>query len=158
GPARALARRSSWEGGPRPARERRTNPMTRPASVWGVIRRLLSASVMISHLAAGRATRVSDPSARGRGDLGRVLLGVLADAPSEELDGLGAERGMAPFTGPLGVGQGLEQARELLLLGDHGVQKVPRGLAAGEAGAAIAFLVEIGEERRRLVEEPPDAE
>ncbi len=54
------------------------------------------------------------------------------------------------------AGQGLEQPHELLVLGDDRVQEVSGRLAASEAGAAIALLVEVGKEGSLLVEEPPD--
>src|ERR671918_275871 len=47
------------------------------------------------------------------GDLGGVLLGVVADAGGEELDRHRAERRMAALAGPVGVGQRLDQPREL---------------------------------------------
>ena len=59
---------------------------------------------------------------------------------------------------PVGVGQCLKQSCELLVLGRDRVQEASDRLAAGEAGAAIALLVEIGEDGCVLVEEAPDPE
>src|SRR2546427_2715885 len=95
---------------------------------------------------------------RRYGDLRRVLLGVLADTPGEKLDGHDAERGVATLARPLGVGQCLEEPRELLVLGDDRLQEVSGLLAADEARTPKALLVEVGEEGSLLVEEPPDSE
>ena len=65
---------------------------------------------------------------------------------------------MAPLPGPVRIGRGLEKTRELLVLRDDRAQEVADRLATGEAGAAIALLVEVGEDGRVLVEEPPDPE
>jgi hypothetical protein len=92
------------------------------------------------------------------GDLRGVLLGVLAEPTSQKLDRHAAQRGMATFARPLVVGEHPEQPRHLLVLGDDRVAEVPNRLAAGQAGRAITFLVEVGEERTLLVQEPADPE
>src|SRR5437899_12868324 len=91
-------------------------------------------------------------------DLRRVLLGVLADPPGEKLDGHDAERGVAPLARPLGVGQCLEEPRELLVLGDDRLQEGSGLLAAAEAATGKALLVDVGDEGSVLVAEPPDSE
>src|SRR5207249_11791361 len=45
---------------------------------------------------------------------------------------------------------------ELLVLGHDRVQEASDRLSAGQAGAAITLLVEVGEDRRLLVEKAPD--
>src|SRR5437867_9434249 len=65
---------------------------------------------------------------------------------------------MPTLARPLVVGQRLQQSRELLVLARDRVEQVPDLLAAREAGAAIALLVEVGEQRRGFVEQPPDPE
>src|SRR2546422_1734992 len=77
---------------------------------------------------------------RRYGNLRRVLLGVLADPPGEKLDGHDAERGVATLARPLGVGQCLEEPRELLVLGDDRLQEVSGLLAADEARTPKALL------------------
>src|SRR5438105_2290475 len=82
--------------------------------------RLIGLRSMGSSVGVARSVRCSPDSspstdARRRSDLRRVLLGVLADTPGEELDGHAAERGMATLARPLGVGQRLEQPRELIV-------------------------------------------
>ena len=62
------------------------------------------------------------------------------------------------LTRPLVIGQRPEQPRHLLVLGDDGVAEVRDRLATSQAGRAKALLVEVGEERIILVEEPPDPE
>src|SRR5258706_5811353 len=89
---------------------------------------------------------------RGLRDLRRVLLRVLAHPPGEELDRHDAERGMATLARPVGIGKRLEQPCQLLVLGHDRVEQVRGRLATGQAGAAIAFLVEIAEDRRVFVE------
>jgi len=74
---------------------------------------------------------------RCRGDLSRVLLGVLTDPPGEKLDGHDAERRMPTLARPVGVGQCLEQPCELLVLGHDCVQEISDRLTAGQAGATI---------------------
>src|SRR5262245_34589266 len=54
-------------------------------------------------------------------DLCRMLLGVLAHPPSEQLDRHDAERRMPTLARPVSVGQCLEQPCELLVLGDDRV-------------------------------------
>src|SRR6266545_7754475 len=94
----------------------------------------------------------------GRRDLRRVLLGVLAHPPGEELDRHDTDRRMAALAGPVGIGKRLEQPRELLVLGHDRVEQVRDRLATGQAGAAIALLVEIAEDRRVFVEEASNPE
>src|SRR5205814_956219 len=106
-------------------------------------------------LVAGPASSRS-AGLRCLGDLRRVLLGVLTYPPGEELDGHDTERGMATLARPVGVGQCLQQSCELLMLGHDRVQEASDRFPAGQAGAAIAFLVEIGEDRRVFVEKAPD--
>jgi hypothetical protein len=88
----------------------------------------------------------------GRRDLRRVLHGVLADAPGEELDRHDAEHRMAALPGPVGVGKGGEQARRLLVLAGDRIEKRSRRLAAREARAPVALFVEVGEDGVVLVE------
>src|SRR5256885_1556469 len=110
------------------------------------------------------ATLVADPvssrsaTLRCLVDLRRVLPGVLTHPPGEELDGHDTERGMATLAQPVGIGERLEQPCELLMLGHDGVQETSDRFAAGQAGAAIALLVEIGEDGRVFVEKAPDPE
>ena len=82
----------------------------------------------------------------GRRDLPSVLHGVLADAPGEKLDRHDAQHRMAALPGPVGVGKGGEQARRLLVLADDRIEKRSCRLAASEAGAPVALLVEVGED------------
>jgi hypothetical protein len=91
-------------------------------------------------------------------DLCRVFLGVLADALGKKLDGHCAKRRMAALARPVSVRQRLEQPSELLVLGDDRVEEVSDRLTTGQAGAAIALLVEVGEDGSILVQEPADPE
>src|SRR6266511_6025433 len=65
---------------------------------------------------------------------------------------------MTTFARPVGIGQRLKQTRELLVLSDDCREEVSDCLAAGEAGATIPLLVEVGEDGTALVQEPPDPE
>ena len=69
-----------------------------------------------------------------------------------------AEHRMAALPGPLGVGKGGEEARRLLVLAGDRIEKHSRRLVAREACAPVALLIEVGEDRVVLVEEPPDPE
>src|SRR5438046_6559890 len=95
------------------------------------------------------------PGARGRGDLRRVLFRMLAYPSGEELDRHDTEGRMTTLARPVGIGQRAKQARELLVLGDDCCQEIYGLLSAGEAGAPISLLVEVGENGCELVQEPP---
>ena len=71
-----------------------------------------------------------------------MLLGVLAHPQGEERDGHDAELGVAALACPLGIGQALQETRELLVLRDDRVQEVSDRLASRQAGAPVALLVE----------------
>jgi len=70
---------------------------------------------------------------------------MLADPSGEELDRHDTEGRMTTLARPIGIEKRVKQTCELLVLGDDCGQEVCDRLAAGEAGATIPLLVEVGE-------------